>query len=183
MLRLPPCHPARRFGPDPGGLLLPHRRPARRRGPLRARSPRQLDDEPHRPRDAAGRRRARLHGAANDEAALHDGTLHVNGTGFPWQNGSNVYIAGHRMGFPGTEELSGLLGPEQAGGRRRGHPDRRRRHALHLQVFKKLRRQPRRRLRHAAGPRQEHRQPADVYAARLLARLIVQAELTSVSLA
>lgn len=41
-------------------------------------------------------------GPSNDEAALHDGTLHVNGTGFPWQDGANVYIAGHRMGFPGT---------------------------------------------------------------------------------
>ncbi len=41
-------------------------------------------------------------GPPNDEAALHDGTLHVNSTGFPWQSGSNVYIAGHRMGFPGT---------------------------------------------------------------------------------
>ena len=42
-------------------------------------------------------------GAANDEGALHDGTLHLRGTGFPWQQGSNVYIAGHRMGFPGTK--------------------------------------------------------------------------------
>jgi sortase A len=42
-------------------------------------------------------------GAMNDEGALHDGTLHVKGTGFPWQQGSNVYIAGHRMGFPGTK--------------------------------------------------------------------------------
>ena len=41
-------------------------------------------------------------GPANDEGALHDGTLHVDSTGFPWQQGSNVYIAGHRMGFPGT---------------------------------------------------------------------------------
>jgi sortase A len=41
-------------------------------------------------------------GPANDEDALHDGTLHVNSTGFPWQDGANVYIAGHRMGFPGT---------------------------------------------------------------------------------
>jgi sortase A len=38
-----------------------------------------------------------------DEAALHDGTLHVRGTGFPWQQGANVYIAGHRLGFPGTK--------------------------------------------------------------------------------
>jgi sortase A len=41
-------------------------------------------------------------GAANDKGALHDGTLHLRGTGFPWQTGANVYIAGHRMGFPGT---------------------------------------------------------------------------------
>ena len=42
-------------------------------------------------------------GTAGDKAALHDGTLHVKGTGFPWQDGANVYIAGHRMGFPGTK--------------------------------------------------------------------------------
>ncbi len=42
-------------------------------------------------------------GPANDEAALHDGALHVNNTGFPWQEGSNVYIAGHRLGFPATK--------------------------------------------------------------------------------
>jgi sortase A len=41
-------------------------------------------------------------GSAGDKGALHDGTLHVRGTGFPWREGSNVYIAGHRMGFPGT---------------------------------------------------------------------------------
>jgi sortase A len=42
-------------------------------------------------------------GAASDEAALHDGALHINSTGFPWQQGANVYIAGHRLGFPGTK--------------------------------------------------------------------------------
>jgi sortase A len=42
-------------------------------------------------------------GPASDEAALHDGTLHLRGTGFPWQQGANVYIAGHRLGFPGTK--------------------------------------------------------------------------------
>jgi sortase A len=41
-------------------------------------------------------------GAVHDKGALHDGTLHLNSTGFPWQRGANVYIAGHRMGFPGT---------------------------------------------------------------------------------
>ncbi len=42
-------------------------------------------------------------GPATDEAALHDGALHVRETGFPWQTGANVYIAGHRLGFPNTE--------------------------------------------------------------------------------
>jgi sortase A len=36
------------------------------------------------------------------DKALHDGVLHVRGTGFPWQKVANVYIAGHRVGYPGT---------------------------------------------------------------------------------
>ncbi|HET7272328.1 MAG TPA: class E sortase [Rubrobacter sp.] len=42
-------------------------------------------------------------GAANSESALHDGTLHLEGTGFPWQRDANVYIAGHRLGYPHTK--------------------------------------------------------------------------------
>ena len=38
----------------------------------------------------------------NSEAALTAGTMHLPGTGFPWQEGANVYIAGHRVGYPGT---------------------------------------------------------------------------------
>ncbi len=41
-------------------------------------------------------------GAANDKGALHESTLHLQSTGFPWHTGANVYIAGHRLGFPGT---------------------------------------------------------------------------------
>ncbi len=37
------------------------------------------------------------------ERALHDGAAHVRGTGLPWQRQANVYIAGHRIGFPGTK--------------------------------------------------------------------------------
>ncbi len=29
--------------------------------------------------------------------------VHVRGTGFPWQRQANVYIAGHRVGYPGTK--------------------------------------------------------------------------------
>ncbi len=40
--------------------------------------------------------------AASDTAALDKGAVHVEGTGFPWDAEANVYIAGHRLGYPGT---------------------------------------------------------------------------------
>jgi sortase A len=40
---------------------------------------------------------------ATDEAALEAGGLHVEGTGYPWEGEANVYIAGHRLGYPGTD--------------------------------------------------------------------------------
>ncbi len=42
-----------------------------------------------------------LSGPANDEATLAESALHVAGTGLPWQEEANVYIAGHRIGFEG----------------------------------------------------------------------------------
>ena len=36
------------------------------------------------------------------EASLSQGAGHVPGTGYPWVPGSNTYIAGHRLGYPGT---------------------------------------------------------------------------------
>ncbi|MGF1472474.1 MAG: sortase [Rubrobacteraceae bacterium] len=39
---------------------------------------------------------------AQNDRVLDAGALHVEGTGFPWQRDSNVYIAGHRLGYPGT---------------------------------------------------------------------------------
>lgn len=36
------------------------------------------------------------------EESLKKGTVHVPATGFPWQEGANTYIAGHRIGYPGT---------------------------------------------------------------------------------
>ncbi len=39
----------------------------------------------------------------NDEEKLKDyAAIHLDGTGFPWQEGANVYIAGHRLGYPDT---------------------------------------------------------------------------------
>jgi sortase A len=41
----------------------------------------------------------------DDEDALAASALHDEYTGFPWQEDSNVYIAGHRMGYPGTRSF------------------------------------------------------------------------------
>jgi sortase A len=43
-------------------------------------------------------------GAGTNEALFHDhAAVHLRDTGFPWQRTANVYIAGHRIGFPGTD--------------------------------------------------------------------------------
>ncbi len=36
------------------------------------------------------------------EEALKEGTAHIPATGYPWQEGANVYVAGHRIGYPDT---------------------------------------------------------------------------------
>ncbi len=41
--------------------------------------------------------------AGNDEEKLRDyAAIHLEDTGFPWEEGANVYIAGHRLGYPDT---------------------------------------------------------------------------------
>jgi sortase A len=43
-------------------------------------------------------------GAGTDATLFHDyAGVHLRATGFPWQKTANVYIAGHRIGFPGTD--------------------------------------------------------------------------------
>ena len=37
-----------------------------------------------------------------EEASLSQGAGHYLGSGYPWVAGSNTYIAGHRIGYPGT---------------------------------------------------------------------------------
>jgi len=39
---------------------------------------------------------------ADGEVGLELGAQHLEGTGYPWVPDSNTYIAGHRIGFPGT---------------------------------------------------------------------------------
>ncbi len=42
----------------------------------------------------------------DDEPALKaNAGIHLKGTGFPWEDEANVYIAGHRLGFPGTDSF------------------------------------------------------------------------------
>jgi sortase A len=41
----------------------------------------------------------------DDEAAIDASAAHLDSSGFPWQEGANVYIFAHRMGFPGTSSF------------------------------------------------------------------------------
>jgi sortase A len=41
----------------------------------------------------------------DSEDALDVSAAHLDSSGFPWEDGSNVYISGHRMGFPGTKSF------------------------------------------------------------------------------
>ncbi|WP_228282056.1 class E sortase [Rubrobacter marinus] len=39
--------------------------------------------------------------AGDDEEALKNNAgIHLEGTGFPWEDGANTYLAGHRLGYP-----------------------------------------------------------------------------------
>lgn len=45
----------------------------------------------------------------DDEEALGAHVaIHLNGTGFPWQEEANVYLAGHRLGYPATDSFLGF---------------------------------------------------------------------------
>ena len=39
----------------------------------------------------------------DEEALKTHAAIHLEGTGFPWDSEANVYIAGHRLGYPNTE--------------------------------------------------------------------------------
>lgn len=45
-------------------------------------------------------------GEGDDEKKLKDyAAIHLKGTGFPWEAGANVYIAGHRLGYANTNSF------------------------------------------------------------------------------
>lgn len=41
----------------------------------------------------------------NTQALDDNAAIHLQGTGFPWQDEANVYLAGHRLGYPGTDSF------------------------------------------------------------------------------
>jgi sortase A len=44
--------------------------------------------------------------AGTDSDALgENAAIHLEGTGFPWQEEANVYIAGHRLGYPNSDSF------------------------------------------------------------------------------
>jgi sortase A len=44
--------------------------------------------------------------AGTDEQALKENAaIHLKGSGFPWQREANVYLAGHRLGYPRTDSF------------------------------------------------------------------------------
>lgn len=52
---------------------------------------------------------SRIEGASVPDASGEDtetldsnAAIHLRGTGFPWREGANTYIAGHRLGYPGS---------------------------------------------------------------------------------
>jgi sortase A len=42
-------------------------------------------------------------GGTDEDALRNNAGVHLRGTGFPWQRQANVFIAGHRLGYPGTD--------------------------------------------------------------------------------
>ncbi|MDQ3864957.1 MAG: class E sortase [Actinomycetota bacterium] len=55
------------------------------------------------PKMAQIRNDAIPYSVSDDEKAFHDyAAVHLRGTGNPWDKQANVYIAGHRLGYPGT---------------------------------------------------------------------------------
>lgn len=41
----------------------------------------------------------------NMDAFKENAAVHLRGTGHPWSREANVYIAGHRLGYPGTDSF------------------------------------------------------------------------------
>ncbi|CAA9532743.1 MAG: Sortase A, LPXTG specific, partial [uncultured Rubrobacteraceae bacterium] len=166
-LRLPARHAHDLLRAGPPRVLLSHRRPARVCCHLRQGAADERRPEPHRARDAPRGRHSRVHGPRQRYVRAPRRRAAREQHGLP--------VAGrlqrvHRRpphGLPRHQELSRLQRPQRAGERRRGDPHGRGGDALHIHGLQKVRRQPRRLLRHGARPRQERRKPPDLHPAGL----------------
>ncbi|MDN5696978.1 MAG: class E sortase [Rubrobacter sp.] len=47
-------------------------------------------------------------GGGDERALKRNVAIHLEGTGYPWQQETNVYLAGHRIGYPGTDSFMGF---------------------------------------------------------------------------
>lgn len=41
----------------------------------------------------------------DNESLASNAAIHLEGTGFPWQEEANVYVAGHRLGYPNSDSF------------------------------------------------------------------------------
>ncbi len=110
--------------------------------------------------------------ASDDEDAFRKyAGVHLRGTGNPWDRVANVYIAGHRLGYPATDSFLAFWDLNVLGEGRQGLRDRRGRQAVRLQGVQGVRRAADPGLRDAAARGQERPDAPDLHAAGLLAAL------------
>lgn len=90
--------------PDPGGFNVPVIGTANDEGAARGPEDKTLKvtiPEMSRVEDATV-----PYTTGDDEGALKENAaIHLAGTGFPWQEEANVYLAGHRLGYPSTDSF------------------------------------------------------------------------------
>ncbi len=89
---------------DPGGFNVPKLEPAQDAGPVMGPEDKTLKLTI--PAMSRIEDDAIPNTTGTDEEALKThAAIHLEGTGFPWQQEANVYIAGHRLGYPNTESF------------------------------------------------------------------------------
>ena len=100
------------------------------------------------------------------ESTLNQGVVHLPDTSLPWSDTPerNVYLAGHRLGWPGHGKPPHLLPPQRANRRGEDHTPRQGRHEIRLQGAGKLRRMARRELGNRQGEGSGPRDAADMRA-------------------
>ncbi|MBA3610421.1 MAG: sortase [Rubrobacter sp.] len=52
---------------------------------------------------------------SNEELLKDNAGIHLKGTGYPWEKGANVYLAGHRLGYPSTESFLAFFDLDKLG--------------------------------------------------------------------